>query len=67
MLPNFLPIPVRVDLLALPDVPEEDDYGCDDCDYGTQALVVPLHVVEEEADSLTIARSVVLAVEEFLG
>ena len=66
VLPHLLPVLVRIDLLPITNVPEEDDYGRHDRDYGPDPLVIPLHVVEEETDSLTITRVVVLTVEEFL-
>ena len=67
MLPHFLPVPVRVDLLALANVPAQDDDGSHDCDDRPQPLVVPLHVVQEEADALSVTRPIVLTVQELLS
>ena len=66
MLSDTLPVLVCVDLLALLDVPEEDDDGRNNGDYGTQPLVVPLHVMEEESDPLSGTWSIVTAVQKLL-
>ena len=62
MFSDTLPILVRVDLLALFHVPEQDDDRGYDCDDGAQTLIVPFHVVEEEADPLTSTWSIVTTV-----
>ena len=67
MLPDALPVFVCVYLLTLLDVPEENYNWCHYRDNGSQPLVVPLHVVEEQANSLLCARPVIVTVEEFLG
>ena len=62
-----LPVLVSVDLLPLLDVPEENYDGCYDCDDGTHPLVVPLHVMEEEADTLAGTWPIVVAIKELLS
>lgn len=67
MLPDPLPVLVGVYLLTLLDVPEKNDNGRHNRDDRPQPLVVPLHVVKEQANTLTCTWPVVVAVEEFLG
>ena len=66
MLTNLLPVLICIDLFPIADVPVQDYNRSDNCNDSPQALVVPFHVVEEEADALAIARSIVLTVEKFL-
>ena len=67
MLSDLLPVLIRVDLFSVANVPVQNDYWSDNRDNRSQPFVVPLHMVEEKTDTFSIARSVVLAVEELLS
>ena len=66
MLPDLLPVLIRIYLLPIPNVPIEDYDWCYNCDDCPKALVVPFHLMEEKSDSLSVAWPVILTVKKLL-
>ena len=67
MLSDLFPVLICIYLFPVAYVPIKYDYRRHNCYNRSQPLIVPFHMVEEKTDTLTIAWSVVLTVEELLS